>query len=73
MTPLELVLPFSGSIIAGFAAGICFFNYTRTRRTLDLVLEQTVVALDILESMEHAQDPGRDVHDLAWRSRWRAG
>lgn len=60
---LEHLLPFSGAIIAGFAAGIAGASAWRLKRTLDMVLEQTRVAFDQLDMLERARDPGREVHD----------
>jgi hypothetical protein len=50
------------SVIAGGCAGWAIANTRRLRRLADLAGESAEVAFDMLEAMERAHDPGRDVH-----------
>jgi hypothetical protein len=52
-----------GIIGAWVVAGICYFLARRWSRIAEAALEQTEVALDQLQQMEVAHDPGRSVQN----------
>lgn len=51
------------SVIAGVTAGFSIAFTRRLQRRLDWANDNAEVALDILEQMEWARDPGRDVQN----------
>lgn len=57
------VISLAAPIVAGAAAGVWWAIARNANRWSDRWREELTVALDVLDLMERAHDPGREVHE----------
>ena len=59
----DLILKIVPPVLYGIALGFIWGSNRRLRRAVEAMRETAEVALDVLDQMERAHDPGRDVHE----------